>query len=84
MKEQIQQDVSKLRTELEVLSSLSAEERAKLDQLVADIEAHSASGEHYGVLQKQLEGALARFESSHPALSAVLRNIMNTLSNIGV
>lgn len=84
VQERIQQDVSKLRAEVEVLSSLSAEERARLDQLVADIEAHAASGEPYSVLSEQIESVLARFETSHPALSGVLRSIMNTLSNIGV
>lgn len=84
VQEKIQQDVSKLRAEVEVLSSLSAEERARLDQLAADIEAHAANGEPYSVLSEQLESALARFETSHPALSGVLRSIMNTLSNIGV
>lgn len=84
MQESIQQDVSKLRAELEELNSLSAEERSKLNELVADIEAHAASSEHHSALNEQLEGALARFETSHPALSGVLRSIMNTLSNIGV
>ncbi len=84
MQEPIQQDVIKLRSELAQLDGLSAEERGKLDQLVADIEAHAVSSDHHRALNEQLEVALARFENSHPALSGVLRSIMNTLSNIGV
>lgn len=84
MQETILQDVSKLRAELQGLSGLSPEERSKLDDLVTDIEAHAASSEHHSALNEQLEGALARFETSHPALSGVLRSIMNTLRDIGV
>ncbi len=84
MHEPIQQDVANLRTELAQLEGLSAEERGKLDQLVADIEAHATSSDQHGMLNEQLEVALARFETSHPALSGVLRSVMNTLSNIGV
>ncbi len=84
VQDSIQQDVSQLRAEIEELNSLSAEERIKLNELVADIEAHAASSEHHSALNEQLEVALARFETSHPALSGVLRSIMNTLSNIGV
>lgn len=84
--QQLQQQLSDLRDQLDHNPPLSEPERAELHQLMEQIEARikleSAVGEND--ISTGMTLAVERFEVSHPSLAISLRNIMQTLGSIGI
>jgi hypothetical protein len=84
--EKLRDQLEKLLTEIDQLK-VAGERRAELEQLVADIEARLepeipvASEDS---LVDQVDGLVTRFEAEHPSLSVSLKNIMMTLSSMGI
>ncbi|MCY1282522.1 hypothetical protein D9M68_448360 [compost metagenome] len=83
---ELQQQLNELREQLEGGAPLSEEEQAHLQDLIKQIE-----------LQLELEAvtpdtglvdgvnlAVERFEVEHPTLAATLRNIVQSLANMGI
>ncbi|AYC33162.1 DUF4404 family protein [Pseudomonas cavernae] len=83
---ELQQQLNKLREQLDQGATLSAEEQEHLRELIQQIE-----------LQLELETAIPdtglvdnvnlaveRFEIEHPTLASTLRNIVQALANMGI
>jgi hypothetical protein len=84
--QQLQQQLSDLRDQLDYNPPLSEPERAELHELMEQIEARikleNAVGEND--ISTGMTLAVERFEVSHPSLAISLRNIMQTLGSIGI
>ncbi|ROM76978.1 MULTISPECIES: DUF4404 family protein [Pseudomonas] len=83
---ELQEQLDTLREQLDQNPPLSEPERENLHQLMAQIEAEIQ-------LENQLQDsnlvdgvnlAVERFELEHPTIAGTLRNIVQTLGNIGI
>ncbi|NLT99556.1 MAG: DUF4404 family protein [Pseudomonas lundensis] len=83
---ELQEQLDTLREQLEKNPPLSEKEREDLNQLAARIDAEikieNATQDHS--LADNLNLAVERFEVEHPTLAGTLRNIVQTLGNIGI
>lgn len=83
---ELQEQLHTLREQLEKNPPLSEKEREDLNQLAEQIDAQikleNATQDHS--LADNLNLAVERFEVEHPTLAGTLRNIVQTLGNIGI
>ena len=81
-REQLEHLLTRLREELASLEKGSAEPQARLRQLVDDIEQQIAAQDEgvTGDLKRRVEA----FEVEHPRVTAILNDVMVTLSNLGI
>lgn len=82
----LQQQVDQLREQLEQDPPLSAEERAHLLELMLQIE-RQLERETAAADTSLVDGvnlAVERFEVKHPTLAGTLRNILESLANMGI
>ena len=83
---ELQEQLDTLREQLEKNPPLSEKEREDLNQLAARIDAEikleNATQDHS--LADNLNLAVERFDVEHPTLAGTLRNIVQTLGNIGI
>lgn len=87
MPENLQQHLQQLRDQLAQNSSMSNEERAQLNALTQELElqlAREAGGVPDESLVDGVNLAVERFEVEHPALTGTLRNILQSLANMGI
>lgn len=83
----LQSQLAELRNQLANDAPLTEEERASLQVIAHDIELRLAN---QGVVEQNdslVDGvnlAVERFEVSHPNTAMTLRNIMQTLANMGI
>jgi hypothetical protein len=83
----LQQQLQDLRDQLAEQPSLSEEERAELFVLTQEIElqlARQAAAAPDATLVDGVNLAVERFEASHPTLAGTLRNIVQSLANMGI
>lgn len=83
----LQSQLAELRNQLAQDTPLTEEERASLQVIAQDIElrlANQGSVEHTDSLVDGVNLAVERFEVSHPSTAMTLRNIMQTLANMGI
>ncbi len=83
----LQQQLEDLRNQLAQDPPLSEEERASLFMLIQEIEAQlsrQAAAAPDATLVDGVNLAVERFEVSHPTLAATLRNILQSLANMGI
>jgi len=83
----LQQQLQELREQLEQQPSMTEEERADLFVLTQEIELQLASQAAAAADATLIDGvnlAVERFEVSHPTLAGTLRNIMQSLANMGI
>ena len=83
----LQNELEKLRNEVNNLASDNAAAREQLNLLITDIEkklAKPADEDHHRYLVRGLKDAIRQFESDHPRATAILNDIMLTLSNMGI
>ncbi|MVW75828.1 DUF4404 family protein [Pseudomonas xionganensis] len=81
------QQLQELRDQLAEGPPLSEEERAELFVLTQEIElqlARQAAAAPDATLIDGVNLAVERFEASHPTLAGTLRNIMQSLANMGI
>lgn len=79
-------DLERLRKEINHLASDDVDSRKRLNRLISEIEAkleNPDAGENDG-LMNNLKDAIAHFETEHPRATAILNDIMVTLSNMGI
>jgi hypothetical protein len=83
---ELQQQLDTLREQLEQNPPLSLEEREHLHELTQKIEAQIQleTAAPDSSLADGVNLAVERFELEHPALAGTLRNIVQTLGNIGI
>lgn len=83
----LQQQLQELREQLAQQPPMTEEERADLFVLTQEIELQLASQAAAASDATLIDGvnlAVERFEVSHPTLAGTLRNIMQSLANMGI
>lgn len=83
----LQSQLTELRSHLSQEAPLSEEEREALMALVRDIELRLENSEITDRSDSLVDGvhlAVERFEVSHPNTAMTLRNILQTLANMGI
>ncbi|MGE8149432.1 DUF4404 family protein [Pseudomonas frederiksbergensis] len=83
---ELQEQLNTLREQLEQNPPLNEDERKNLHDLMAQIEAEIKleSTTQDANLADGVNLAVERFEVDHPTIAATLRNIVQTLGNIGI
>ena len=83
---ELQDQLNALREQLEKNPPLSESERQNLHELMAQIEdkIQLESITQDASLSDGVNLAVERFELNHPAIAVTLRNIVQTLGNIGI
>lgn len=83
---ELKQSLQRLQAEIEDLKSISDTEKKELEAIVRNITRALEEDREAGAtdLQEKLDSAIVRLEASHPRLTAVLNDIMVTLSNMGI
>ncbi|WP_434680979.1 DUF4404 family protein [Pseudomonas sp. R1-18] len=85
---ELQEQLNTLRDQLEQNPPLSEPERDNLRELMQQIETkialENATHEQDASLADGVNLAVERFELEHPAIAGTLRNIVQTLGNIGI
>ncbi|HWR81303.1 MAG TPA: DUF4404 family protein [Pseudomonas sp.] len=87
MPQALHQQLQQLRDQLANNPPLNDQERASLMALVREIEGNlskPSEQEHNESLVDGVNLAIDRFELSHPTLTATLRNILQSLANMGI
>lgn len=83
--QQLHADLERLRAEVNALSEDNPNSREKLNLLISDIEKQlDESSENDEGLIDKLKDAIHQFETEHPRATAILNDIMVTLSNMGI
>jgi hypothetical protein len=85
--QQLQQQLEILRNQLAEEPPMSEEDRAALYVLTQEIEAQLARNAATAPDATLVDGvnlAVERFEASHPTLTGTLRNILQSLANMGI
>jgi DNA repair ATPase RecN len=81
MSEKLKQNLEELQTELKKIGS----ENPNLKKLSGEVDhALEQTGEVSRTLVHALQYAAEEFETKHPQLTAVINNVMTSLSNIGI
>jgi predicted transcriptional regulator len=84
--QQLRKNLEKLRAEIDQVAESDTQTRTRLNDLINDIEASidpEQESEDTGLVQN-LKDAVAQFETEHPRTTAILNDIMVTLSNMGI
>ncbi len=82
-REHLQDLLQRLRGELAQLES--SDSRPRLETLVTDLERELAADEGEGTgLTQELKRRVETFEVEHPRVTAILNDVMVTLSNLGI
>ncbi len=82
----LENDLEKLRAEVNRLTKDDHESREKLDRLISELERkidREREDDDQGLIDS-IKDALSHFESEHPRATAILNDIMVTLSNMGI
>ncbi|NIN61170.1 MAG: DUF4404 family protein [Gammaproteobacteria bacterium] len=79
-------ELQKLREEVACLSKDDTESRDKLNRLINELERKldSEKEDDDRSLMDSMKDALSHFETEHPRATAILNDIMVTLSNMGI
>jgi len=83
----LEKDLEKLRHQLKDIETDDPQARDRLEQHVNDIEKkleNPDDEQHHHDLVEGLKESIARFEADHPRATAILNDIMVTLSNMGI
>ncbi|BCR24341.1 MULTISPECIES: DUF4404 family protein [Pseudomonadaceae] len=87
MSARLQQHFQQLREELAADTPLDADDRAALLELMQEIDlklAKELASDPDATLVDGVNLAVERFESQHPTLTGTLRNILQSLANMGI
>lgn len=76
--------IEQLQQEIEQTDSLESAKKQKLETLVSDIESGLNDEKLPDQLNDNLSETVTEFEASYPRLTAIVNDIMVTLSNLGI
>ncbi|MBI2992807.1 MAG: DUF4404 family protein [Gammaproteobacteria bacterium] len=83
----LQADLERLRAELNRVAKNDAETRGKLNGIINDLERrlkHPGDESLHRNLLSDIRDTISQFEAEHPRATAILNDIMVTLSNLGI
>ena len=85
-KRKLHNDLERLREEINHLAADDTESRKRLNNLINEVEAklENPDPDEVDGLMKNLKDAIAHFETEYPRATAILNDIMVTLSNMGI
>jgi len=86
-KNKLHDELEKLRIEVNEVINNNHEAKQKLNSLIADLEKKLSEPndiEHHHNLIKNVKNVISHFETDHPRATAILNDIMVTLSNMGI
>ena len=83
-KEKANKLLHQLRTEIEQQASLPDSDKQRMGKLVEDIEQGLNEDNISDELNNKLADTVTEFEATHPRLTAIINDIMITLSNMGI
>jgi len=85
-KENLVKDLERLRKEIHQVAANNPETYLKLNGLIADLERQITddSGKDNASLLDRVKNEITYFETAHPRATAILNDILVTLSNIGI
>jgi seryl-tRNA synthetase len=85
-KRKLHNDLERLREEINHLAADDLESRKRLNNLINEVEAklENPDPDEVDGLMKNLKDAIAHFETEYPRATAILNDIMVTLSNMGI
>jgi chaperonin cofactor prefoldin len=83
-KAKIQNLVEQLQQEIDQVDNLAENKKQKLENLIKDIESGLEEENVSDELNASLTETVADFEASYPRLTAIINDIMVTLSNLGI
>jgi hypothetical protein len=87
MSEELRKSLDLLRAEVDALEGGADTVKDRINRVIADLEHQLERSEDEDPDQKLLHiipDLIEQFETEHPGITAVLGNIMTTLSNIGI
>ena len=86
-KADLRNDLETLREEVNQLAGSNPEAQQRLNRLISDLETRIAAdpteAEHDNLIENIRE-EISNFETEHPRATAILNDIMVTLSNMGI
>lgn len=86
--EKLRADLEALHAQLKQTDSVDSEQRQLLQALADDIQAllarYEDRDEQYSGLGDQLRDAIAKLEASHPSLTLAMRQVIDSLSFLGI
>jgi chromosome segregation ATPase len=85
MKQKLTETLDALRAEIDQLHTDDAESKQRLEKLVENLEKkleHPDDDDHH--LNEGIKDSITHFEVTHPRITAMLNDIMMTLSNMGI
>ena len=80
-------ELERLRSEVNKVAEENTDAKDKLNILISDIEKKLNEPDdqaHHTTLVKNIKDAISQFETEHPRATAILNDIMVTLSNMGI
>ncbi|MBM2830660.1 MAG: hypothetical protein HW411_1450 [Gammaproteobacteria bacterium] len=83
----LQKDLEKLRAEIDNVAADDHETREKLNRLISGLETKLENPDdenHHHTLLRNIKATIGYFETEHPRATAILNDIMVTLSNMGI
>ena len=82
----LQNDLERLREEIKHVAVDDVDSRKKLNQIINDLETRleTRDEDNDDGLVKNIKEAIQHFETEHPRATAILNDIMVTLSNMGI
>ncbi len=83
----LQNELEKLREEVNKVASDDIGARDRLNLLISDIEKkldEPSNESHHNNLVHSIKDAIGQFETEHPRATGILNDIMVTLSNMGI
>lgn len=84
-RENLIRDLERLRSEIDTVARNNPEASHKLNALISALEEKVAGVEEDDSgLVEQVQDEITRFEASHPRATAILNDILVTLSNMGI
>lgn len=84
--QRIQQNLEKLRAELDKIGDTDAQVSERINRLINEIEQGFVEVQNFGghKLMDNITETITQFEAEHPRTTAILNDIMVTLSNMGI
>ncbi len=84
--QELRKNLENLRAEIAQFADNKAEAKTRLNTLINDIEASIDADDESddNTLTQNLKDAVNHFETEHPRATAILNDIMVTLSNMGI
>jgi hypothetical protein len=92
-KQQLDDTLARLHQELSARPELDADSRARLSELLADIqsvltgnraESQTSRGARHESLRERVQDAIVDFEAAHPQFSQLMGRIADGLSQLGI